>query len=125
MAIPSLGNSDHVVVSVSIDFLSNSKGYALFHCIAYDYSCADWTSLCDHLRGITWEVILKLGASAATSEFCLWDQAGVDLYIPHHKYQVKLLSYPWFSAACVAAIVHGNNFFCLPQQNKSSESNVH
>ena len=41
MAFPPLVNSDHVVVSVSIDFPSNSKLDALFHCIAYDYFCAD------------------------------------------------------------------------------------
>ena len=37
MVFPPLGNSDRVVVSVSIDFPSNSKGDALFHHIAYDY----------------------------------------------------------------------------------------
>ena len=37
MAFPPLGNSDHVAVSVSIDF-SNSKRDAPIHCI--DYSCA-------------------------------------------------------------------------------------
>ena len=42
MAFPPLGNSDHVIVLVSIDFLSNSKQDALFHCIAYDYSPAEW-----------------------------------------------------------------------------------
>ena len=36
-----LGNSDHVVVSVSIDFPINSQQDAPFHCIAYDYSRAD------------------------------------------------------------------------------------
>ena len=36
MAFPPLGNSDHVVVSVSIDFPSNSLRDDLFHCIAYD-----------------------------------------------------------------------------------------
>ena len=41
MAFPPLENSDHVVVSVSIDFLSNSQWGTPFHCIAYDYSCAD------------------------------------------------------------------------------------
>ena len=41
MAFPPFGNSDTVFVSVFIDFLSNSKRDALFHCIAYDYSCAD------------------------------------------------------------------------------------
>ena len=49
MAFPPLGNSDHVVVSVSIGFLSNSQGNAPFHCIAYGYACADWYGLCDHL----------------------------------------------------------------------------
>ena len=53
MAFPPLGNSDHVVVSVSIDFPINSKQDALFHCIAYDYSCADWDGLHDHfLRNV-------------------------------------------------------------------------
>ena len=41
MASPSLGNSDHVVVSVSINFLLNSKRDAPFHCVAYDYSHVD------------------------------------------------------------------------------------
>ena len=89
MVFPPLGNSDHVV-SVSIGFLSNSKQDALFHCIAYDYSCADWDGLHDHLRDVPWEDIFKLGASAAAaSEFCEWVQVGIDVYIPHRKYQVK------------------------------------
>ena len=41
MAFPPLGNSDHVFVSVSIDFPLNSQRGALFHCIAYGYSHAD------------------------------------------------------------------------------------
>ena len=40
IAFPPLGNSDQDVVSVSIDFLSNSQQDALFHRIAYDYSHA-------------------------------------------------------------------------------------
>ena len=58
-------------------------------------SCADWDSLCDHLRATPWEGIFKL------SEFC-----------------------EWFSAAFVAAIVCRNHYFHLYQQNKSSESKV-
>ena len=69
MAFPPLGNSDHVV-SVSVDFPSNSEWDAPFHCIAYGYSCADWDGLRDHLRDALWEDICKLGASAAASEFC-------------------------------------------------------
>ena len=66
----------------------------------------------------------KLVASAAASEFCEWVQAGIAVYIPHRKYQVKPHSSPWFSAACAATIVHRNHFCCLYQQNKSSESKV-
>ena len=49
MAFPPLGNSDHVVVSVSIDFPINSKQDTPFHRVAYDYSRADWDGLLDHL----------------------------------------------------------------------------
>ena len=45
-----LGNSDHVVVSVSIDFPSYSQSDAPFHRTAYNYSCADWDGFPDHLR---------------------------------------------------------------------------
>ena len=51
IAFPPLGNSDHVV-SVSIDFPSNSQRDAPFHRIAYDYSCGDWDGLSDHLRDV-------------------------------------------------------------------------
>ena len=54
-AFPPLGNSDHVFVSVSIDLPINSKGDALFHRIAYDYSRADWDGLLDPLRDVPWE----------------------------------------------------------------------
>ena len=70
MAFPPLGNSDHVVVSVSIDFPTNSQQDAPFHRIAYHYSRADWDGLCDHLRDVPWEDIFKLGVSAAASEIC-------------------------------------------------------
>ena len=114
MAFPLLGNSDHVLVSVSIDFPTISQRDAPFHHIAYDYYCADWDGLRDHFRGVPWEDIFKLGASAAAaSEFCEWVQFGIDVYIPHRKYQVKPHSSTWFSAACPAAIAHRNHFFCL------------
>ena len=121
MAFPPLGNSDHVVVSVSIEF---RKQDSPFHRVAYDYFRADWNGLHDHLRDVPWENIFKLGASTAASEFCEWVQVGIDVYIPHRKYQIKPHSSPWLSAACAAAIVHRNNFFRLYQQNKSSESKV-
>ena len=119
-----LGNCDHIVVSISIDFPSNSQHVALFHHIAYDYSCADWESLRDHLRDVPCEDILKLNASAAASEFCEWVDVGIDVKIPHRKYQVKPHRSPWFSAACAATIVHRNHLFHLYEQNKSCESKL-
>ena len=123
-AFTQLGNFDHFVVSVSIDVLSNSNRDAPFHRIAYDYSRADWDGLRDHLRDVLLEDICKLGSSAAANEFCECVQVGIDVYIPHHKYQVKSHSTPWFSAVCDVVIVHRNHFFRLYQQNKSSESKV-
>ena len=121
MAFPPLGNSDHVGVLVFIDFPSNSKQDAQFHRIVYGYSCADCNGFHDHLRDVPWEDIFKLGASAAASEFCKWVQVGIEVYIPHHKYQVKPHSSPWFCVACTVAIVHRNPYFCLSQENKYSE----
>ena len=111
MALPPLGNSDHFVISVSIDFPINSKQDAPFHHMAYDYSRPEWDGLRDHLRDVPWGDIFKLSASAAASTFCEWVQVGIDVCIPHRKYQVKPHSSPWSSAACAAAIVHRNHFF--------------
>ena len=66
----------------------------------------------------------KLSASAAVWEFCEWVQVGIDLCIPHRKYQIKPHTSPWFSAACAVPIVHGNHFFHLYKHNKSSEVKV-
>ena len=94
MAFPPLGNSDHVALTVSIDFPSNSQWDTPFHPIAYDYSCAHWDGLCDHLRDVPLEDIFKLGASVAASVFCEWVQVGIDVYISHRKFQVKPHSSP-------------------------------
>ena len=63
IAFHPMATSDHIVVSISINFLSDSKRDASFHDIAYNYFCADWDGLCDHLRDVPWEDIFKLGAS--------------------------------------------------------------
>ena len=60
MAFPPFRNSDHVVVSVSTDFPSNSQRDAPFHRIAYDYSRADWDGLHDHLSLISLSSVLLL-----------------------------------------------------------------
>ena len=92
MAFPPLRNSDHIVVSVSIDFPTNSQQDAPFHRIAYDYSRADWDGLRDHLRDVPWKDIFKLSASAAASEFCEWVRVGIDVYISHRKYKASFIS---------------------------------
>ena len=84
IAFPPLGNSDHVVVSVSTDFTSNSKQDVLFHCAAYDYSYADWDGLHDHEKMSHGKILLSLMLSAA-SKFCKWVHVGINVYIPHHQ----------------------------------------
>ena len=111
MASPPLGDSDHVAVSVSIDFPSYSQRDAPFHRMAYDYSRIDWDGLRDHLRDVPWGNVIKLSASAAADEFCEWAQVGIDAYIPHRKYKIDPHSSPWFSVACAATIVQRNYFF--------------
>ena len=69
MAFPPLGNTDHVVISVSIHFPSNSQWNASFHRIADDYSRADWDGLRGHLRQFPLEDIFKRSASDAAREF--------------------------------------------------------
>ena len=75
-----------------------------------------------HLKDVRWEDIFKPSASVAASEFCEWVQVGIDLYIPHRKYQVKPHSSPCFSAACAAAIVIQIAFFVCT--NRINLSNV-
>ena len=60
MAFPPLENSDHVV-SVFIDFPSNSQWDVPLYRIAYDCSrsSADWDGLCYQSRDVPWEEIFK------------------------------------------------------------------
>ena len=121
-AFPPLENFDHALVSVSIDFSSNSQLDALFHYIAYHYYRAYWDGLHDYLSDVPWEDIFRLGPSATASELCEWIHVRIDAYILCRKYQAKSHSSAWFSAACAAAIVHRNHFFHMYQQNKSTQS---
>ena len=57
MDFPQLGNSDHVVVSVSIDFPTNSQQDASIHHIAYNCSHTGWGGLRDYLSDVPWEDI--------------------------------------------------------------------
>ena len=113
MTFRSLGNSNHVVVSLSIDFPSNSQRDTPFQRIVYDYSCSHWDGLQDHLGDVLWKDMFKIYASDAASEFCEWVQVGMDVYIPHKKYQIKPHLSQWFSTACTTAIVHRHHFLHL------------
>ena len=120
MNFPPSANSDHTVVSVSVNF-PNPKRDAPFHRIVYDYSRADWDGLRDHLRDASWEDIfnslLLLLRMNFESRFRL-----ELMHISGRNYQVKPHASLWISAVCAAAIAHRNHFFRLYQQNKSSES---
>ena len=124
LAFPPFGNSDHIVVSVSIDFPSNLQQEMLFNRIACGYSRAHWNGFHHNFKDVPWEDIFKFSAFAAASKFCECVQVETDIYIPYRKYQVKPHSSPWLSAACAAAIFHRIHFFHLYQQNKSSESKL-
>ena len=52
-----LGKSDHLDVSVFINFPSNSQQVPPFHLIDYDYLRADWDGLRDHLRDHSWSYL--------------------------------------------------------------------
>ena len=94
IAFPPLGNSDHVVDLVSIDFPSHSQWDTPFHRIGYDFSSACWDCLCDHSRDVPWGDIFKLGSSAAARDFV----SGFRLELVHisliRKHQVKPHSSP-------------------------------
>ena len=110
MAFYPLGNSHHIVVSVSIDFPSNSQRFIA--------QLMTILMLIKVIFVIIWEmfhgrVSLSLVLLLLLVNFIDWVKIGIDVYIPHKKYQVKPHSSPWFSAACAAAIVHWNNFFRL------------
>ena len=76
MAFSGFGNSDHVVVSVFIDFPSNSKQDFPFHRISY------MTIVVPEM--IHGKIFLNsvLGTSADVSKFCEWFQVQIDVYLP-------------------------------------------
>ena len=104
---PSIGNSDHLVVSVSSDFPSNSKQDGPYHHIAIGYSHAGRMALIINREmfcgRISWKsmVLLLLVSfeSGLGRDWCIC--------------QMKPYSSSWFSAACASAIVHRNHFVIL------------
>ena len=54
---PPLKKSDHVAVSVSINFPLNSRENDLFYCTTYIFLSANCYGLCDRLRDVPWKRI--------------------------------------------------------------------
>ena len=96
MAFPSLENFSHLVVSVSIDFPINSKQDTPFHRIAYDYSCADWDGLCDHLRDVAWRISLNSVPLLLLVNFV----SGFRLELTYVSGQTSLISMVFSSLCC-------------------------
>ena len=71
------------------------------------------------------EVTFKLCPSIAVTEVSEWVQVGMDVHIPHCKYEVKPCSSLCLTAACTAAIDDGNNFFHLFQKVKLRQASNH
>ena len=90
--LPHLGNSDPAVVFVSADLSSSSRrqGMPLFNAQLMHFFPADWYNLCDQLKNVPWEDILRLGAFATGTEFYEWVLTGSDVSITHYKYQLIL-----------------------------------
>ena len=65
-----------------------------------NYSRADWNGLRHYLRDVPREYIFILDAFAATPECFECFQFGIDLYIPHRKYQVKPHHLHSFACLC-------------------------
>ena len=86
-----LGNSDHVVISVSVDFAVTSEKDTPYHHKAFDYSMTDWDGFRDHLRDVPWNDIYKYGTSRATCEFSEWLQVCIDTYISNLRDQVMMV----------------------------------
>ena len=49
-----------------------------------------------------------------------WIRNGIDIFVPHKKFQQKPHSQPWFTLACAAAIAHRNHHFHAYHRNPSA-----
>ena len=108
MALPPLGNSDHVAVSVSTDFSSNSNVHAPVIYTNCNYSRVDWHGLRYHqemFRGwISFNSLLLLLLSK-----CIFLIVNIKPSLTHLR---------GFELLVLVLFVHRNHVFHLPQQSK-------
>ena len=114
-----LGNSDHVVLQLSLKSPSASIHQSPYHRTSYTYGCGDWDSFRNFLRDLPWEDVFSLSADSCATEIAEWLRIGIEEFIPHRRYQVKPHSVPWYSPDCSAAIATRNHHFHRKRSNPS------
>ena len=107
---PPFGTSDHIVLSVTVNFPPKQSTEVPFHRTVYIRSF------------LAVSRYFQLSASEATARISDWITAGIDIFVPHKKYQQKPHSQPWFTPGCAAAIAHRNHHFHKYHRNKCPET---
>ena len=101
---PPLGSSDHLVISIDIDFMVRSTNEHPYYCNVYSFNNAGWDGFRDY-RDVPWLDIFGHNVNQAGKKISDWIQIGIDCFIPHRKYQMKPDSLPWFTPSAIAHIV--------------------
>ena len=78
--------SDHLVISVDIDFMVKSTNEQPYHRNVYSFNNADWDGFHDYLRDVSWLDIFQHNVNKAGEEISDWIQIGIDCLIPYRKY---------------------------------------
>ena len=117
--LPPLGTSDHCTISVSIELPVKASTEVPFHRTVYRYSQADWDNFRSYIADAPVKHFYKFRASKLASLISDWIRNGIDIFIPHKKFQQKPHSQPWFTPACAAAISHRNHYFHAYHRNPS------
>ena len=93
-----------------------------FHRTIYRYADADWDSFRTFIADSPRHHIFKRHPTKVTSLITDRISEGMNLFIPHKKYQQKPGSQPWFTPGCAAAIAHRNHYFHLYNSNRDKET---
>ena len=119
--LPPLG-SDHCVVSVTVNIPPKMTQEIPFHLTVYRYSDADWDSFRTFVADTPRSFIFNNHPTKVASLVSERISEGIDLFIPHKKYQQKPASQPWFTPGCAAAIVHRNHYFRRYNNHRNPET---
>ncbi|CAI9732348.1 Hypothetical predicted protein [Octopus vulgaris] len=108
---------DHVAVAVGISLNCSAAKESPIHHALFSYDCGEWDNFLGFLRDVPWTNIFAKPAEACAGEVTTWISAGINIFIPARKYQLKPHSSPWSSPA----ITHHNHF---PHQFQRDNSAV-